>query len=276
MNSRTCFIATVFIYLHFILPTALADTVFLKNGNALKVEKAWQEDDQVWFILSDMKASIPQSKVTRIESDASNPAKPAAPENRSNAEMHASQSQPALKMPPNQIIKTAGAASGPQQSSLSTRKPLVLRIDGLADMKWGATLTSVRGLEIKQADSGLQDVIEYVRPNDSLKLGGATLKTVVYAFWRNQFYTVSIWTQGQENYKALRDAAFHQFGKGTRIDGSIEKYLWSDSHTDVMLKYTSDGQYGLLWMRNKKLDRKFKLSKLNGHTSYLKQLKSIK
>lgn len=275
MNFRTCLIATVFLYLYFILPTALADTVFLKNGNELKVEKAWQENDQVWFIFSDMKASIPQSKVTRIQSNSGNPAKPATPEDRSNAEIHASQPQPAEKMLPNQILKTAGTSTDPQQLSQSTKKPLVLRKDGLAGMKWGSRLANVRGLEIKQTDSGLKDVIEYVRPNDSLKLGEATLKTVVYAFWRNQFYTLSIWTQGQENFKALRDSVFHHFGKGTRIDGSGEKYLWSGSDTDVMLKYTPDGQYGVLWMRGKELDRKFKLSRLNGPASYLKQLKSI-
>jgi hypothetical protein len=276
MNSKKNLIVTVLLSLYFFLPVALADTVHLKNGNAIKVEKSWQEDGQVWFIFHGMKASLPQSKVVRIEKGAGHRAKRARLENHSTIEITAARPQPAKKTLPPQIIKTAGTSAASQQLPLSTKKALVLCKDGLADMKWGATRATVRGLEIKQTDSGLKDVIEYVRPNDSLKLGGATLITVVYAFWRDQLYTVSIWTQGREDFKALRDPVFKVFGKGTRIDGSGEKYLWSNSSTDIMLKYTSDDQYGLLWMRDKKLDRKLKLSQLNGHTSYLKRMTSIR
>jgi len=254
MIFRTWLIATAFLYLYFIPPAALADTVFLKNGNTLKVEKAWQENDQVWFIFSDIKASIPQSKVIRIEIDAL---------------------QPAENLLPNSINKTAGAPTDPQQLS-PPKKPLFLHNDGLEDMKLGSRLADASGLEIKQTDSGLKDVIEYVRPSDSLILGDAILKSVIYAFWRDRLYTVSIWTQGRENYNALCDLVFDHFGKGARIDGSSEKYLWSDSNTDIMLEYTSDDQYGLLWMRSKKLDRKLKLSKFKGHASYMKRMKSIR
>jgi len=273
MNFRTWLIATVFLGLNFIPPTALADTVFLKNGKTLKVEKAWQENDQVWLIFSDMKASIPQSKVTRIESDSSNPTKSGTPGDRSNPKIDAS--QPGKNMLPNPIKKTARTPTDPQQ--LTPKKtPLVLRKDGLADMRLGSKLTNASGLEIRQTDSGLQDVIEYVRPDDSLILGAAILKSVIYAFWRNRLYTLSIWTQGRENYNALRDSVFNHFGTGARIDGSSERYLWSDSTTDVMLEYTSDDQYGLLWMRDKRLDRKLKLSKFKGHASYVKRIKSIR
>jgi len=275
MNARICFIATVLLSAYFILPTALADTVHLKNGNALKVENSWQEDGQVWFIFHGMKASLPQSKVVRIEKGVGNPAKPAVPENRSTTEIEAARLQPAAKTPPTRPIKTAGTSAAGQPLPQPTIKPLVLCKDGLADLKWGCTRASLSGLELKPTDSGLKDVTEYVRPNDLLKLDGATLITAVYAFWRDQFYTVSIWTRGREDFMALRDKVFEHFGPGSRIDGADEKYLWSNSTTDVMLKYTHDDQYGLLWMRAKELDRKLKLSQLNSHTSYLRRLKTI-
>jgi hypothetical protein len=276
MNTRAYLRAAIFLFLICISQTAFADLIVLKNGNHLKVEKAWLEDDQVWFIFSDIKVSIPQSKVTRIESNSSNLAKSDTPENQRTAKINGSLPQPAEKILPNPIKQTAETSADPQQLTLSTKKPLVLRKDGFGDMKWGTRLAHVGGLEIKQIDSGLNDVIEYVRPQDALKLGDATLQSVVYAFWRDQLYTVTIWTQGQENYNALRDTVSNRFGKGTRIDGSSEKYLWSDSTTDMMLKYAKDGQDGMLWMRGKELDRKLKLSRLNGHTSYLKWMKSSK
>ena len=276
MNTRAYLSTTIFLLLICISPTAFADLIVLKNGNHLKVEKAWQEDDQVWFMFGDMQASIPLSKVTRIKSDSSNLANSGTPANQSDARTNGSHSQTAEKILPNQIKLTAEISDDPQQLTPSTKKPLVLRKDGFGDLKWATRLSHVKGLEIKQTDSGLKDVIEYVRPQDALKLGDATLQSVVYAFWRDKLYTVTIWTQGQENYDALRDTVFNQFGKGTRIDGSSEKYLWSDAATDVMLKYAIDGQYGMLWMRCKELDRKLKLSKLNGHTSFLKWMKSSK
>jgi hypothetical protein len=260
--------------LSFIPLKATADTVFLKNGKQLTVEKAWQEDDQVWLIFSDMKASIPQSKVSHIERDSSNPVISGASENQNNTENNGSVPQPADKIFPNQVKQTVQSAAEPQQPIQSTNKLLVLRKDGFGDMTWGSKLANVRGLEIQQSDSGLEDVIEYVRPQDALKLGDANLKAVVYAFWRDQLYTVTIWTEGQKNFIALRDAVFDKLGKATRVDDSGERYLGTNDSTDFMLKYTDDGQYGLLWMRCKKLDRKLKLSKLKQHTSYLKRMRS--
>ena len=246
MKPGLYFIAAVYLCLNLMALPALADTVFLKNGKTLKVETSWQEGDQIYFIYSDMKASIPQSKVVRIEKAPPKPTKSGSPENQGNADLK------------------------------GTEEPLVFRKNGLGDLKWGSRLANIRGLEIKQTESGLIDVIEYVRPKDPLKLGDTDLKTVVYAFWRDKLYTISIWTEGQKNFNGLRDSAITQFGKGTRIDGSSKRYLWTNDTTDVMLKYNQDGQYGLLWMRCKELNRKLKLSKLKNHASFLKRMKSIR
>jgi hypothetical protein len=224
---------------------ALGDIVVLKNGKEIKVEKAWQEGGQVWIIYHGMKASIPPSKVKRLSSETKYFGK------------HTTETAPKAKQPA-------------QKAS----PPLVLRKDGFGELRWGMEVTGIGGLEKKYIDSGLKDVIEYIRPNDRLKLGEASLKSVVYAFWRDQLYTVTVWTQGQEDYRALRQVVFNQFGRGTRPDRSIERYLWSDGPADAMLKYTNENQYGMLWMRCRKLDRKLKLAKLGAHTSYLNLMKS--
>ena len=274
MDYRYFFIAAACLCLNLMPLPSTADTVFLKNGKELKVEKAWQEDGEIWFVLSDMKASIPLSKVTRIEADPSVETQAASRRNPNNSKNRASQARTAEKAVPGLTNGTARASTGLDPVDGSTDRPLVLKKNGLANMKWGTMLAGVKGLEMRETDTGLKDVVEYIRPTDSLKLDGAELKTVIYAFWRNQIYTVSVWTEGRQNYLALRDAAVKQFGNGTRIDGTDEKYLWSNAATDAMLKYSGSDRFGLLWMRDKKLDRKLKLSRLNRHTSYLKQLKS--
>jgi hypothetical protein len=41
-----------------------------------------------------------------------------------------------------------------------------------------------------------------------------------------------------------------------------------------MLEYVKDGEYGMLWMRSRDLDRNLKLSKYDASISYIKWLRS--
>ena len=242
MKSRKYLFAAAVLFTVSMPLTVIADILLLKNGKELIVEKAWLEGDQVCFIYQDMKASIPQTKVTRIKSESGN---------SDNSGVHA------VKNP-----------AGPDKIYL------VLNENGLGDLKWGDRVANIGGLEIRPTDSGLKEVLEYIRPQDPLKLGDAQLISVVYAFWRNQLYTVTIWTQGQANFLALRNAVFDKFGKGIKINRPGERYLWSGGPSDVMLEYSKKDQQGMLWMRSKELNRKFKLSQLSGHTSYIRLMKS--
>jgi hypothetical protein len=277
MAPRTYHITAAVLFFILIPLTAWADILHLKNGNELKVERAWQDSDQVWFILQGLKASIPQSKVVRIENGSGVPEKSGAPENQNPAGIKQSGPQPAKDVLPDQIKPlAAGSVSAAQSQNRSADKALVLRQDGFNDLKWGVRRSGLKGLEKRLIDSGLDEVMEYVRPADVLKLGDAALTSVIYSFWKDQLYTVTIWAQGPANYIALRDAVFNQFGQGSQIEGAGERYLWSEGLTEAMLKYENEDQYGLLWMRSTDLDRKLKLTKLSSPTSYLKWMKSRK
>ena len=126
MNYKIWSIATLYLCLYFFPLTALADKVYLKNGKTITVEKAWQEDDQVCFIFSDMKASIPQSKVTRIECDSGDTGKSNTMENHDRVANKISDPQPAEDIQPDSINQTAETASTAPQPA----KTLVLRTDG--------------------------------------------------------------------------------------------------------------------------------------------------
>ena len=116
--------------------------------------------------------------------------------------------------------------------------------------------------------------MEFVRPHDLLQIGEAELTNIIYSFWHDQLYTVTIWTQNYSNYEALRGAAFERFGEGSRRNEPIERYIWSDRLSDRMLEYVKEGKYGMLWMRSRDLDRKLKLSKYDAPISYIKWLRS--
>lgn len=276
MNIRAYICTAVFLFFICIPSAVLADLIIFKNGNELKVEKAWLEDDQVCFIFNKLKASIPQSKIARIDNDSKKPVKSATPNNHGSTAKTNLRVQPDDKFLTNKaVLKTTKFAVDQQKTNLAKMSP-PLRPDGIGDLKWGAHAADVSGLRQKHTDSGLKDVVEYLRPKDGLKLGEAELTSIVYAFWRDRLYTVTLWTRGPSNYKALRQKAFDRFGRGSRPDAATERYLWSNGDTDMMLKYTNEDQYGFLWMRGKEIDRKFKLSRLSGHTSYLRWMKSRK
>ena len=145
--------------------------------------------------------------------------------------------------------------------------------DGFRDLPWGSKLSEA-GMVKAESDTGLAGVVEFVRPHDLLRIGEAELTNIIYSFWHDQLYTVTIWTQNYSNYEALRSAAFERFGEGSRRNESIERYIWSDRLTDRMLEYVKEGEYGMLWMRSRDLDRKLKLSKYDASISYIKWLRS--
>ncbi len=136
MKSDTKLIVTVVSFLLFISPAALADTVILKNGRELKVEKVWPKDDQVCFIFHGMKVVIPQSKISRIESSSDNLK---TLRRKSGEDVTRGQSEDAAQMDLN--------ASG---SVTPTKLIAALRKDGFSDLQWGRKVSSVDGLKKKK------------------------------------------------------------------------------------------------------------------------------
>ena len=262
MKSDTKLIVTVVSFLLFISPVAFADTVILKNGKELKVEKIWPKGDQVCFIFHGMKVVIPQSKISRIESSSENLK---TLRRKSGQDVTRGQSEDAAQMDLN--------ASG---SVTPIKLFAALRKDGFGDLQWGRKVSSVDGLKKKKTVSDLDDVVEFLRPKDLFQVGDTAPVTVNYAFWRDQLYTVTLWTKGYSNFTAMRDAVFKKFGPGIQNDSTRERYLWSVALSDIMLDYIQDGRYGMLWLRSKELDHQCRSSQLKGHASYLKWLKSRK
>jgi hypothetical protein len=213
-----------------------ADTIFLKDGTRLETKRSWEKNDKLIFYMEDLVTSINKSDVERIE--------------KTNSDQ---------KMSPH-FEKTENANFGIS--------------DGFRDLAWGSELSDIAGMVKTETDTGLTGVVEFVRPDDVLRIGEAKLKSIIYSFWQDQLYTVTIWTQNKSNYNALRRAVFERFGEGSQGNASIERYIWSDRLTDRMLEYIKETEYGLLWMRSRDLDRKLKLSKYDASISYLKWLRS--
>jgi hypothetical protein len=213
-----------------------ADTIILKNGTRLESKRSWEKNDKLIFYTEDLVTSINKSDVERIE--------------KTNSDQRVS--------PHFEKAENAGFGTS----------------DGFRDLPWGSELSDIAGMVKTETDTGLAGVEEFIRPHDVLRIGETELTSIIYSFWHDQLYTVTIWTQNDSNYKALRSAAFKRFGEGSRRNESIERYIWSDRLTDRMLEYIKEGEYGMLWMRSRDLDRKLKLSKYDASISYIRWLRS--
>ena len=256
ITSGRNFILAFLLLIIVIPPDAFAEILFLKSGQEIEVEKTWREGDQIFFIYHGIKADLPKNKVARIDR---------TPEiqKRKAADLKKVDGDATKDIPP----------PSPSENILSAQTSL-MRKDGFRDLQWGVNVNEIDGLEMKPAFSSQEEVVEYVRPDDTLQIGDAVLASITYTFWRKRLYTVTVWTVDEKNYKALRKVVIEQFGKGRQPDQSLEKYLWSSTATDMMLEYDEVGQLGMLWLRSGEIDRKQKLKKLQSHGALLKWMKS--
>ena len=276
MKLRNYLIAFVLLFTFFTSSAVFAEIIELKNGRALKVEKAWSEGDQIYFIFKGLQAGIPQSKVKRIRSISKDQSAKSDSQINKKIVSNKFRNGSSKDLPAPKIEQSSSASTTSHPKGKAAEQSCDILIDGFCDLKWGVYASSVSGLEKKKTTSGLDEVAEYTRPKDILKIGDARLKSIVYSFWRDRLYTITIWTMDQSNYNALRNRVFEKFGEGRQVQPTSETYLWSNTHTDMMLEYEEKGQLGMLWMRSSNLDRLYKLSILNSHTSYLKWMKTKK
>jgi hypothetical protein len=88
----------------------------------------------------------------------------------------------------------------------------------------------------------------YIRKSDELKFGDAKLAGIQYGFWRGKFSDVRITVKGQDNWSALKKAAFARYGKGLQVTPNVERYAWAGPVTAIGLEYNETSQTGLLYL----------------------------
>ena len=249
-----------------------ADTVILKTGEAIEIEKCWEQGDKIFFNLHGLVLSVEKKNVQQIKR---------AKVDQNDSSQNSNKKKAILSKKHNEAKRKNVLRNGKIQKPLSSRSPSAynealkpLHFNGFRDLRWGQKAPSVEGLQKIDTQPDMDGIIEYFRPDDVLKIAEADLISIVYSFWYEKLYTVTIWAEGRDNYFALREEVFRQFGKGQKSDDHHERYIWSEEKTDRMLEYIEDGEFGLLWLRSKVLDRQRKLSELSGPITYLKSIKS--
>ena len=253
---------------------ARADVVVLKTGKKVEVEKVWRENEKIWIFYQGMRASIPQSKVERIERKSKNDL------NKVNGQKKAKPKEKELTSPTHrnpaiqQTRHTAQSATMPPPADLKEDQRRIFPDGPLNNLLWGIKITEIKGLTKILDASEQEGVAEYFQETIDIKFGQAELSSINYAFWRDRLYMLTILTKGRSNFTALRGEVFRQFGRGLRTEPKLERYVWTEGPNDVLLQYSKDGQQGLLWLRSSELDRQYKLSQIRSPASYLNWIKS--
>jgi len=253
---------------------ARADVVVLKTGKKVEVEKVWRENGKIWIVYQGMRASIPQSKVDRIERKSKIVAEKSNPPKEAKLDVKNVTTSSSPSTPRQRTKHDAQSTALPPPVEMNKDQRLIFSDGALSKLRWGTQITEISGLK-KILDAVEQEgVAEYQQKKGKLTLGQAELSWVNYSFWRDRLYMLTIGTAGRPNFTALRGEVFRQFGRGLRTDPALERYLWTEGTNDIMLQYSEDDQQGLLWLRSSELDRQYKLSQIKSPASLLKWMKS--
>ncbi|MDX1707011.1 MAG: hypothetical protein R3274_00325 [Desulfobacterales bacterium] len=281
---------------------SLAETIILKNGQSIEVDNIDEREKDIVFYMNGLKMRVSKEGVVRVvkphgrNAAAPTRAKRNAGANTSPAERPV-QTKKAIKINPSRSKKpnnnparpdnalkqdvppTKKIEVDPQPSAKPAERQTAkfrseIRWCGLRNLRWGISRHALGLMQEIESETDQTDIKEYVRKNEDLKLGKAQLDTIVYAFWSHRLYAVTIWVSGHENYLALRNEIFDRFGVGLKNEENLERYLWSDTNSDRMLKYVEADQTGLFWMRSKDLNRKYQLSQIKTPSTYLKAMEA--
>lgn len=244
-----------------------ADMIVLKDGQNIEAEKAYEQEGNIFFYLYGLKMRVSKKAVLRVTK--TNNAEPASlagikgstaeDKNRSNRRVRVEK-----------IIEDGPLSVETPAGEQSKKKQPEIRWSGFRDLNWAIDRSTLGRLTEVESGTGREEIKEYVRANEDLKMGKARLDSIVYAFWRHKLYAVTIRAAGHTNYLALRNEVFNRFGIGHKSDQNRERYLWSDSYSDRMLKYVDAEQSGLFWMRSKELNRMHQLPQIKTPSTSLK------
>ncbi len=283
-------------------PLSLADTTILKNGQSIEADKIDEREEDIIFYVQGLKMRVSKAGVVRIVKANGTTlvlptkTKKKAAENKTPSNNHV-QAENTIKISPAPIQAPFGSQAAKKRVSNKnlrapkkmkknpqpSKKPAVtpseknlteIRWCGLRDLRWGAGRSTLGRLQEIESGTGEREIKEFVRAKEDLKMGKTQLDSIIYALWRHRLYAVTIWVSGHDNYVALRNEVFNRFGVGLKSEKNTERYLWSDTYSDRMLKYIEANQTGLFWMRSKDLNRKYHLSQIKKPSTVLKAMEA--
>ena len=216
--------------------TADADMVILKSGEIFQTPKAWTENGIVKYYKDGRVSSVDKGEVERLIHS------PAALEKKSPAADRPAADRAA---PPD------NPAAAPSISPTLPKGEAV----GYLDLTWGQSPTGIEGLVLVGTDPAYGGVQQYSSQQGRRHFGRASVDDIVFGFWQDGLYTITVWTRNFLDFRDLKEEAFRRYGKGMQNRADVEKYYWIDKGSDRMLSYDGESDTGYLWMRSRAMHK---------------------
>lgn len=118
-------------------------------------------------------------------------------------------------------------------TAASANKSMKNSPDGFRGIKWGDPISALGKTAQMVEENKVDETKFYIKTDEDLTLGGASLSAIAYVFWREQFATVMIRCKSPSEFEALKAVAVERFGTPVKPNRFIESYGWLDDNAFV-------------------------------------------
>jgi hypothetical protein len=170
-----------------------------------------------------------------------------------------------MKMRPSRLIRVlcaaaillatlahSGAAESSKQSATAQQTSKLDSLSGFRGQKFGAPFSEFQGLMLEK-DKGAIKL--YSKKDDNLMLGSVKLEAIVYHFFQDKFYAVSLHTAEREDTLGLLRVAIAAFGAGSRADNARDDLdqSWQGKTAEAFFNVNPKTEQGNLVIRDGEL-----------------------
>ncbi len=234
------------IILLFILAAiARADIIILKTGEKFETLKVWEENNKIKYFMQGQIICVKKKDVEKVIK--SSPSKAFQPKKKSIKERFTQALKNEKSDSPQNRQYFQKQSSNDQSSML-----------GIWGLNWDLKPGDIQDIKKTRVNPDYGGIDEYCPQQENLHLGQAPLDGAVFGFRQEKFYTLILWTFGDDNYHLLRKEVFNIFGPGAQRDKTVERYVWYNDFSDRLLEYNSKTKTALFWLRSHKLDQEIK------------------
>lgn len=100
--------------------------------------------------------------------------------------------------------------------------------NGFRDFKFGDDISTFKDLVlVEESNDGITKFFHI--SGDKLAIGSSELEVLVYGFYKDKLFSVSIRTKGLTNSRGVLMALQELYGKGVKENRFMEKYMWFGS-----------------------------------------------
>ena len=123
---------------------------------------------------------------------------------------------------------------------------------GFRGQKFGTLFSEFQGLNLDREEGELK---LYTKKDDNLQLGPVKLETIVYHFFQDKFFAVSLHAQNRDNTLSLLRVAQAAFGRGNQRENAKDDLdrSWLGKTAEAFFNVNPRTEEGTLFIRDNQI-----------------------